>query len=57
MVELTGLTDQQLADRYGRVDLQVRQLLNWSPLMDQLDALMQEIREEMDRRRKETANG
>jgi hypothetical protein len=39
--------------RYARVDLKLREMLNWSPEMDKLDALLMEIREEMDARRKE----
>jgi hypothetical protein len=57
MVELTGLTDHQLADRYARVDSRLREMLNWSPMMDDLDNLLAEIREEIDRRRKENGNG
>jgi hypothetical protein len=53
MVELSGLTDAELADRYARVDLKLREMLHWSPLMDKFDALLSEIREEMDARRKE----
>jgi hypothetical protein len=34
MVELTGLTDQQLADRYAQCDLRVRQMTQHSLLMD-----------------------
>jgi hypothetical protein len=56
MPDLSGLSDQELADRYGRVDLKLREMLNWSPLMDQYDALLAAIREEMDARRKK-ANG
>jgi hypothetical protein len=51
---LKDLTDQQLADRYARVDLRLRGMLNWSPEMDKFDALLLEIREEMDRRREAT---
>jgi hypothetical protein len=53
MFELSGLSDQQLADRYARVDSKIRGMLNWSPMADKLDALLMEIREEMDRRRTE----
>jgi hypothetical protein len=53
MVELSGLSDQQLADRYARCDLRLREMLHWTPLMDKFDALLSEMREEMDRRRTE----
>jgi hypothetical protein len=56
MPELMSLTDAELADRYARVDLRLRQMTNWSPLMDQLDGILAAIWEEQDRRRKE-ANG
>jgi hypothetical protein len=46
-----------LAARYAKVDLRLRGMLNWSPEMDKFDSLLSEIREEMDRRRKETVNG
>jgi hypothetical protein len=54
MVDLTGLTNQQLADRLARVDLRLRGMPQWSPEMDKFDALLSEIREEMDRRRTES---
>jgi hypothetical protein len=53
MPDLTGLTDQQLADRYAQCDLKLRQMTQHSPLMDKLDELMWQIREELDARRKE----
>jgi hypothetical protein len=56
MPDLTGLSDQELADRLARVDLMLRQMEEWSPKMDALDALLAEIREEM-ARRKEAAYG
>jgi hypothetical protein len=52
MVELTGLTDQQLVDRYAQCDLRVRQMTEHCRLMDDLDALMQDIREEQAKRMK-----
>jgi hypothetical protein len=52
MPNLKDATDQELSDRYARVDLKLRTMLNWSPEMDKFDALLSEIREEMDRRRK-----
>jgi hypothetical protein len=51
MPDLTGLSDQELADRLARVDLMLRQMEEWSPKMDALDALLAEIREEMARRK------
>jgi hypothetical protein len=54
---LKDATDAELAARYAKVDLRLRQMLNWSPEMDKFDALLAEIREEIDRRRKETVNG
>jgi hypothetical protein len=56
MVDLQGLTDQQLLERYARVDLRVRQMENWSPLMDQLDNVLEAIRAEQARRRMEAGN-
>jgi hypothetical protein len=53
MVELSGLTDQQLADRYARVDAKIRGIKQHSPLTEKLEELMWEIREELDRRRTE----
>jgi hypothetical protein len=54
---LKDATDAELAARYARVDLRLREMLNWSPEMDKLDEVLAEIREEMDRRRKENGNG
>jgi hypothetical protein len=51
MVELTGLSDQQLADRYAKADLRVRLMTEHSRLMDELDELMWQIREEQSRRK------
>jgi hypothetical protein len=48
---ITKLSDAELADRLARVDLHLRQMENWSPEMDKYDALLMEIREEMDARR------
>jgi hypothetical protein len=56
VVELSGLSDTELAERYARCDLKMRQLTEWSPLLDRLDEVMQAIREEQDRRR-ERVNG
>jgi hypothetical protein len=56
MVDLKDATDQQLADRYCQCDLKIRQLVEWSPLLDRLDEVMQAIREEQGRRR-ERVNG
>jgi hypothetical protein len=53
MPKLDHLSDAELADRYARVDLRLREMLNWSPQMDKFDALLSEIREQMDRRRTE----
>jgi hypothetical protein len=53
---LAKLTDAELADRYGQCDLKLRQLTEWSPLLDRLDEVMQAIREEQ-ARRKEAAYG
>jgi hypothetical protein len=50
MPKLDHLSDQQLADRYCQCDLKIRQLTEWSPLLDRLDEVMQAIREEQDRR-------
>jgi hypothetical protein len=57
MTFLKDATDAELAERYARVDLRLRGMLNWSPEMDKFDSLLSEIREEMDRRRKENGNG
>jgi hypothetical protein len=53
MPKLDHLTDQQLSERYARADLRVRQMTEPSRLMDDLDNLMEEIRQEQARRRKE----
>ena len=52
MPDLSNATDAELAARYAKVDLRLRQMLNWSPEMDKFDALLAEIREEMDARRR-----
>jgi hypothetical protein len=57
MVELSSLTDQQLADRYAQCDLKLRQMTQHSPLMDKLDELMWQIREEMARRKETEGDG
>jgi hypothetical protein len=57
MAFLKDATDAELAERYARVDLRLRGMLNWSPEMDKFDSLLSEIREEMDRRRKENGDG
>ena len=54
MPNLKDATDAELAARYARVDLQIRQITEPSRLMDKLDELLWEIREEQ-ARRKETA--
>jgi hypothetical protein len=56
MPDLTNVSDQELADRYARADLRVRQMTEHSRLMDDLDNLMEEIRQEQ-ARRKEAAYG
>jgi hypothetical protein len=43
----------ELSDRYCQCDLKIRQLTEWSPLLDRLDEVMQAIREEQERRRTE----
>jgi hypothetical protein len=48
---ISKLSDAELADRLGRVDLRLRQMENWSPEMDRLDELLAQIREEMETRR------
>jgi hypothetical protein len=53
---ISKLSDVQLADRFARVDLQIRQLTEYSPLMEKLDDLLWQIREELDRR-KEARDG
>jgi hypothetical protein len=53
MPKLDHLSDQELSDRYARADLRVRQMSEHSRLMDELDGLMDQIREEQARRRKE----
>jgi hypothetical protein len=53
MPNLTDLSDAALAERYARADLRVRQMTTHSRLMDELDQLMDQIREEQARRRKE----
>jgi hypothetical protein len=57
MAFLKDATDAELAERYARVDLRLRGMLNWSPEMDKFDSLLSEIRKEMDRRRKENGDG
>jgi hypothetical protein len=57
MAFLKDATDAELAERYARVDLRLRGMLNWSPEMAKFDSLLSEIREEMDRRRKENGDG
>jgi hypothetical protein len=57
MPDFSGLTDQELSDRYARADLRVRQMTEPSRLMDDLDNLMEEIRQEQARRRKEASYG
>ena len=56
MPKLDHLSDQELSDRYARADLRVRQMSEHSRLMDELDELMWQIREEQ-ARRKENGNG
>jgi hypothetical protein len=56
MVELTGLSDAELAERYARVDSKIRGMTQHSPLTDKLEELMWEIREEL-ARRKEIVDG
>ena len=53
MTFLKDATDAELAARYAKADLKVRQMSEHGRLMDELDELMWQIREEMDRRRKE----
>jgi hypothetical protein len=53
MVELTGLSDAELASRFARVDGKIRGMRQWSPLTEKLEALLAEIREELEARRKE----
>jgi hypothetical protein len=52
MPDLSGLSDAELASRYAKADLRVRQMTEHSRLMDELDGLMDQIREEHARRRK-----
>jgi hypothetical protein len=56
MPNLKDATDAELAAKYARVDLRLRGMPQWSPEMDKFDALLAEIREEIDRR-KENGNG
>jgi hypothetical protein len=56
MPDLSGLSDAELVERYAKADLRVRQMTEHSRLMDELDGLMDQIREEQARRRRETAN-
>lgn len=53
---LKDATDAELAARYAKVDLQIRQITEPSRLMDKLDELLWEIREEQ-ARRKEASYG
>jgi hypothetical protein len=53
MPKLDHLSDQELSDRYARADLRVRQMVEPSRLMDSLEQIMWEIREEQARRMKE----
>jgi hypothetical protein len=57
MPDLTNLTDTELADRFAKCDLRVRQMTQHSPLMDELDELMWQIREEMARRKETEGDG
>jgi hypothetical protein len=52
MPKLDHLSDQELADRLARVDLMLRQMVEWSPKMDKLDELLAQIHAELDARRK-----
>jgi hypothetical protein len=56
MPDLSGLSDAELVERYAKADLRVRQMTEHSRLMDELDGLMDQIREEQARRRREAAN-
>ena len=51
MPDLSNATDAELAARYAKADLKVRQMSEHSRLMDELDELMWEIREEQSRRK------
>jgi hypothetical protein len=52
MPDLSGLSDAELVERYAKADLRVRQMTEHSRLMDELDGLIDQIREEHARRRK-----
>jgi len=56
MPDLSNATDAELAARYAKADLKVRQMSEHSRLMDELDELMWQIREEQ-ARRKEASYG
>jgi hypothetical protein len=56
MPDLSALSDAELVERYAKADLRVRQMTEHSRLMDELDGLMDQIREEQARRRREAAN-
>lgn len=56
MTFLKDATDAELAARYAKADLKVRQMSEHSRLMDELDELMWQIREEQ-ARRKEASYG
>jgi hypothetical protein len=49
MPDLSNATDAELAARYAKADLKVRQMSEHSRLMDELDELMWQIREEQAR--------
>jgi hypothetical protein len=55
VVDLTNVSDAELADRLVRCDSRIRAMA-YSPLQGQLQALTWEFRAEMDRR-KENASG
>jgi hypothetical protein len=56
MPDLSNATDAELAARYAKADLKVRQMSEHCRLMDELDELMWQIREEQ-ARRKEASYG
>jgi hypothetical protein len=57
MPDLTVLSDADLRERYARCDLHVRQMSQWSPLMDAYEKLMGEIVEEQAKRKEANGNG
>jgi hypothetical protein len=47
---ISKLSDAELADRYARVDCQLRQLTEYSSLMEKLEELQCQIQEELEAR-------